>query len=118
MGVLVAAGGACSPALAQSFVPPPGASIRTVLAYGAIPSDGIDDTAAFQAALSDNVGRGVILYVPDGVYDLSDRLNWGGIGSGAFFTLQGQSQAGTVLRLADNAVGFGDPANSKVFIDA
>ncbi len=115
---LVMIGEVCLPVNGQGFVPPPGANIRTVLSYGAIPNDGNDDTAAFQAALNDSVGRGVTLYVPDGVYNLSDRLNWGGVGSGAFFTMQGQSEGGTILKLADNAAGFGDAANSRVFIDA
>ncbi len=106
-------------AAAQGVSFPADARVRSVLEFGAIPNDNADDTAAFQAALNATVGTNTILYVPDGVYNLSDSLNWGGVRSGAFFTLQGQSQAGTILKLADNAAGFdGANGSTKVFVDA
>jgi len=92
--------------------------VRTVLTYGAIPNDGIDDLVAFQAALNDNVNANRILYVPNGTYNISGRLNWGGIGLGGFFTMQGESKEGVILRLNDNAVGFDNTAAPRAFIDA
>ncbi len=115
---LCAVGALASPAIGQTFTPPPNANIVDVLTFGAIPNDGLDDLAAFQAALNATVGSSRILYVPNGTYTFSGRLNWGGVGSGGFFTLQGQSQAGVILRLNDNAVGFDNPASPLVFIDA
>jgi hypothetical protein len=117
--VLAAVLGLGLPAFGQGVQFPADANVVNVTSYGATPSDGTDDTAAFQAALNAVVNTGRILYVPDGVYNLSDRLNWGGIGSGAFFSMQGQSQAGTILKLNDNAAGFdGAGGSDKVFIDA
>ncbi|MBL0927246.1 MAG: immunoglobulin domain-containing protein [Phycisphaerales bacterium] len=86
--------------------------------YNAVGDGTTDNTAAFQAALNDVVGTGRVLYVPDGQYAFSGRLNWGGVRSGGFFVMQGQSQARTVLRLNDGAAGFGDPNAPLVFIDA
>jgi hypothetical protein len=103
---------------AQSVEFPADANTLNVQAFGAIANDGGDDLAAFQAAMNATVGSSRILYVPNGTYNFSGRLNWGGIGSGGFFTLQGQSQAGVILKLDDGAAGFGDPATRLVFIDA
>jgi len=105
-------------ARAQNFIPPPASNIASVQDFGAIASDGGDDTAAFQAALNALVNTGRTLYVPDGVYNFSDRLNWGGIGLGGFFTMQGQSKAGTILRLNASAAGFDNTNSPKAFIDA
>lgn len=103
---------------ALGFEPPANANIVDVLSFGVVPNDGVDDTAGFQAALNATVATGRILYVPNGVYRLSDRLNWGGVGSGGFFVLQGQSREGVVLKLDDGAAGFDNPAAPRAFIDA
>ena len=115
---LLLLGVAAPAAFGQGFMPPPGANVVSVATFGALPNDNTDDTAAIQAALNATVGRSVILYFPDGVYEVSDRLNWGGVGSGAFVNVQGQSEAGTIIKLANNAPGFGDVNNRKVFVDA
>jgi len=117
--VMAATGAATSCLCAQTgIVLPADANVRNVLTFGAIPNDGGDDIAAFQAALNATVGTSRILYVPDGVYNFSGRLNWGGIGLGGFFTMQGQSKEGVILKLNDSAVGFTDPAAPRAFIDA
>ena len=115
---LVAAMSAGCLAQAQNFIPPPAANIASVQDFGAIANDNGDDTAAFQAALNALVNTSRTLYVPDGVYNFSDRLNWGGVGLGGFFTMQGQSKAGTILRLNASAAGFGNTNAPKAFIDA
>jgi len=115
---LFAALTAGSVAHAQSFIPPPAANIVSVQDFGAVANDGGDDLAAFQAALNVTVGTSRILYVPNGTYNFSGRLNWGGIGLGGFFTMQGQSKEGVILKLNDSAVGFTDPAAPRAFIDA
>lgn len=84
--------------------------------YFAVPDDGEDDAAAIQRALNDHVSGNVIFYFPDGVYDLSDALPRLPEGDPLRNTravlelrdrkkrniLQGQSEAGTVLRLMDS----------------
>lgn len=45
-----------------------------VTAYGAIPDDGLDDTAAIQAAINDAFPRKLAVFLPTGTYDISDTL--------------------------------------------
>ena len=85
--------------------------------------DGVaDDTAAIQRALADNPNRGAVIYLPNGVYLISDTLRWGGspdmqAGDASKFTvLQGQSRAGTVIKLRDSAPRFGDPNQARSVI--
>lgn len=42
--------------------------------YSATPDDGEDDTAAIQQALNDHPTGNHVFYLPNGVYDISDRL--------------------------------------------
>ncbi len=84
----------------QSIVFPSNAGVIDVTAYGAIPNDGIDDTAAIQQALNENFGENYVFYLRDGVYDISDTLTLGGSEKRSIF--QGQSQSGTILRLMDS----------------
>jgi hypothetical protein len=87
-------------------------SVNVVADYGAVPDDGLDDTQAIQTALDDlaarfNIGTadsqmaGVALYLPEGTYDISNRLEfavdnppnrWGGI------MIRGDGRARTVIR--------------------
>lgn len=98
---------------------PPGAVVDvTQPPYNARPGDGQDDTAAIQRAITSAVNTGRVLYFPAGVYDIHSTLaakNAEGIWR-AHLTLQGQSREKTVLRLADNAPGFGDPASPKAVL--
>lgn len=67
--------------------------------------DGLtDDTAAIQKALSQGMEERRIVYLPDGIYLVSDTLQ----GDGGGCDLQGQSRSGTIVRLAKSAPGFGD----------
>ena len=79
-----------------------------------------DATAALQQALNDHRGRRAIIYLPDGVYLLSNTVRWGqGKGSGTlckFTTLQGQSREKTILRLRDGCAGFGNPQTPQAVI--
>jgi len=76
-----------------------------------------DDTAAIQKALDDHPSQGAILYLPNGVYLVSDTLHWphGGNPGGEEkeTVLQGQSRVGTVLLLRDRCPGFGDARHPK-----
>ncbi len=97
---------------------PPDSGIVNVRDFGAKGDGRTDDTAALQAAINaagPNTGaffwRTRIVFLPDGIYRVSAQLQRryanGAFGSGMI--LQGQSTAGTVIRLTDHAAGFGDP---------
>lgn len=73
-----------------------------------------DDTAAINRALTEHNDRGAIIFLPNGIYRISDTLRWG---KGEKYTaLMGQSQAGTVIRLDDRASGFGEVQKPKHLI--
>lgn len=79
--------------------------------YEAKPSDGKDDTAALQRAISDHVDSGRFLYLPAGVYEISKPLeardhegHWR-----AHLTLQGAGPGQTILKLKDDAEDFDNP---------
>jgi len=83
--------------------------------------DGVtDDTAAIQAALNAYPNGGRIIYLPNGVYLVSDRLSWAaGTGKGDDYKniiLQGQSQQGTIIKLKDNAPGYTNDDEPKSVI--
>ena len=69
-----------------------------------------DDTAAIQAAISDELGKRGFVYLPNGTYKLSDSLVWKSREGKwwARLVLRGQSRDGVVLKLIDKAVGFHD----------
>lgn len=78
--------------------------------------DGVtDDTAAIQKALNQYVAGGEIVYLPNGVYLISDTLKWptGKDDSGKFTSLQGQSRNGTIVKLKDSCPGFDNPHRPK-----
>ncbi|MCD8483313.1 MAG: glycoside hydrolase family 55 protein [Verrucomicrobia bacterium] len=97
----------------------------TAAPYFADPTGVQDSRAALQQALDDFPGSMLerpILYFPNGLYRLSgglvvDTHSQPGGGSGRGVVFQGQSQSGTVLRLDDNATGFGNVSAPAVFID-
>ncbi len=82
--------------------------------------DGItDDTKAIQRALDDHPNSGAILYLPNGIYPVSDTLRWPDAPEGKGGSewknvrLQGQSRMGTVVVLKSGAEGFGNPREPK-----
>ena len=119
----VAGGGTAAapppPAARENIVFPADAGIVDVTRppYDAVPNDNKDDTAALQKALADHPNRGAIIYLPNGVYLVSDTLRWPhGEHGGAEeknTVLQGQSRAGTVLKVPDNCPGWSDPKQPK-----
>ncbi len=108
---------------AENIVFPPDAGIVDVtrapyLAKG----DGVaDDTAAIQKALDDHPNRGAIIYLPNGVYKVSDTLKWPAGDSGPgddmkHTIMQGQSRAGTVIKLNDNNPSYQNARKRKAVI--
>ncbi|MEM7543967.1 MAG: glycosyl hydrolase family 28-related protein [Pseudomonadota bacterium] len=72
--------------------------------FGIIADDGVDDTAAIQA-LFDAFQTRVTYYFRDGIYDISDTLtppNGVGVPVPNFITIQGESEEGTIFKLADD----------------
>jgi hypothetical protein len=92
-----------------------------VTEHGALPDDGIDDTAIIQQLVTENINKvnsgGVrTIYFPDGVYTISDTILWKDFLDKwkAYLIFRGQSRDGTILRLTDNT--FTDPGNSQAVI--
>jgi hypothetical protein len=91
------------PASSENVVFPSDAGVVDVRDYGAIPDDGVDDTAAIQAALDDHPSGNHIIYLSNGVYNISDQLTFAG--SQKRNILQGQNRDQTIIKLDDN-LGF------------
>ncbi len=68
-----------------------------------------DDTAALNALTSGLSHGGATVYLRDGTYVLSDTWHLGS----KRMVLQGQNRARSVIRLRDNAPGFGDAKKPK-----
>jgi hypothetical protein len=84
--------------------------------FGAV-GDGVhDDTDAIQAALAAApMAAQRIVYLPNGTYRVTRTLNWVG-DSQRYTTLQGQSVAGVVIKLDDNAAPFGDAKSPRAVV--
>jgi hypothetical protein len=59
-------------------VPRPANSV-SVTDYGAVPNDGLDDLAAFKAAVSAAVASGKTMYIPEGTFNLSSMWEIGSV---------------------------------------
>jgi len=110
-----------TPALENIMFPADAGVVNVKAQFGA-KGDGItDDTAAIQAALNAYPNGGRIIYLPNGVYLVSDRLSWaaGTPGKGDDYKniiLQGQSEQGTIVKLKNKAAGFTRPNSPKAVI--
>lgn len=94
---------------------PAGAVIDVTQAPYLAKGDGVtDDTPAINRALAEHADQGAILFLPNGVYRLTDTLRWGR--GEKFTTLMGQSEKGTVLKLDDHAAGFDSSGRPKPVI--
>ena len=116
---LLAILGAGAPA-AENIVFPDDAGVVNVKARFGAKGDGVtDDTAALQKAIDEVRGIPDMLYFANGTYLVSDSV---GIFNGKahsrdrFLTYQGQSEAGTIIKLKDSCPGFGDPSKPKIVL--
>jgi hypothetical protein len=109
--------------LAENIVFPTGPGIGEKLGYVSIKKFGAkgdgktDDTAAIQKAIDTIKGAPFTLYFPNGTYLISDSVgmfNCKAHSRDRFINYQGQSEAGTVLRLKDSADGFDNPEKPKI----
>lgn len=125
--MLLAAVVALSPVAVSGAGPQPGredivfpedaGAVNVKTKYGA-KGDGVsDETAAIQKAIDEIRGIPDTLYFPNGTYLVSDSV---GIFKGKahsrdrFLNCQGQSEAGTVIRLKDRCPGFDNPDKPKI----
>ncbi len=111
----------CVSARAENIVFPtspvsPVINVKT--AFGAVGDGVADDTVAIQNAITTYAGaHGRVLYFPNGTYLVSSTLSFGSVATTAKgLTLQGQSQAGVVIKLKDSAAGFTDTANPSAVL--
>lgn len=115
--------------LLSHYVFPADAGTVNVANFGAIANDGLDDTAAIQAAIvyalqntPSRYAAPTIVYIPTGTFNISDSLlgrvapdTWSD-GWLAGMVVMGESREGTILQLADNASGFGSASTPKPMI--
>ncbi|MEM1213146.1 MAG: glycosyl hydrolase family 28-related protein [Planctomycetota bacterium] len=103
---------------AENMFLPADAGMKNVKTdFGAVGDGVTDDTAAINRAINQTVMT--TLYFPDGVYLVRDSVglfNSKPHSRDRFRNLQGQSREGTIIRLAPNSAGFGDPEKPKVVL--
>jgi Pectate lyase superfamily protein/Secretion system C-terminal sorting domain len=97
----------------QNIAYPTSPSVKNLkIDFGAV-GDGItDDTNALSNAMNSNYGG--IIFIPNGVYKITNSIKKIPQGLGTFF--HGQSKNGVVIKLADGAVGFGNALTPKAMI--
>lgn len=101
---------------------PANAGVYNVRDFGAIGDGKTDDTEAIQKALSKGLYSHRVVYLPNGTYLVSDTLKWNNgaknnaSGWGGFLQMQGQNRAKTIIRLKENAPGFGDENAPKAVV--
>ncbi|MDQ3812920.1 MAG: glycoside hydrolase family 55 protein, partial [Armatimonadota bacterium] len=114
LGLLWLCAISCKVALAEDIVFPADSGVIDVTnaPYNAKGDGKTDDTAAIQQALAQFPNANKIIYLSNGTYLISDMLKWpaGANAANAYkrTTLQGQSRAGTIIRLKDHAPGYSD----------
>jgi hypothetical protein len=88
--------------------------------YGAIPNDGKDDTKAIQKALGQFPNQGKVIYLPNGVYNISDTLYWPpGVPLRSDYkrtVLQGQNRDRVIIQLDNNSPKFQNPKQPRPVI--
>ncbi len=114
----------------DSWSPPPGAGILNVRDFGAVGDGKTDDTKAIRKAMN-AMGERQTLFFPQGTYLISDTLQFDPgrvardkqgkptgqlVGSTRRSTFQGAQRDTTIIRLRDQARGFGAAAKPRHLI--
>jgi hypothetical protein len=89
------------------------------LKYGAKGDGATDDTEALKKAFEELKGKNTPMYFPNGTYLISDSVGLFGAKAHSpsrFINIQGQSEAGVVIKLKDKSPGFGDASKPKVVV--
>lgn len=95
------------------YAPPAGSKWINVRTDLGLKGDGVtDDTAALLAYVPESPHHAGTLYFPNGTYLFRDTIYIGN----KRVVFQGESRDGVLLRLIDNAPGFGDPQKPKPFV--
>jgi hypothetical protein len=103
----------------ENVVFPLDAGVINVRNYGARGDGVTDDTMAIRAAIEQNIAsRKAIVYLPAGVYVVSDTLFWRDTGGTwrAYLTLQGQGRSSTIIKLRNSAPGFTDVTRPRAVL--
>ena len=97
---------------------PRGSGVINVRDFGAMGDGVTDDLPALRRAIDSAPANRCTFYFPDGVYLCSGPLRFKPAGKEeiVWFTIRGQSRDGTIIKLADHAQPFQDPAKRVSFI--
>jgi len=109
------------PSPAENIVFPPDAGHVDVTKppYNLKGDGSTDCTAGLQQAFVDVMGKNQTLYFPNGTYLIADSVGVFDAKAHSktrFVNLQGQSQAGAIIRLKDRSPGFDDAAKPKTVV--
>lgn len=117
-GLVLGLAGILAPGVRADVLYPPEAGVINVRQspYHA-KGDGLtDDTEALQQALWENGRTNRIIFLPEGVYRISDTLRWPAAPGSPLqgrTIVQGQGRGKTVLRLLDHSPGFSDSGKPR-----
>jgi Pectate lyase superfamily protein/Secretion system C-terminal sorting domain len=102
-----------SASYSQNIAYPTSSSVKNLkIDFGAVGDGVADDTNALSNAMNSNFGG--IIFIPNGVYKITNVIKKIPQGLGTFF--HGQSKNGVIIKLADGAVGFENALNPKAMI--
>jgi hypothetical protein len=93
----------------------PAATVMNVKTqFGAAGNNSTNDQPAIQRAIDTAMVNHTTIYFPNGTYLVRDKITFDtSMYTAQGICLQGQSQNGVVIKLADNATGYGDPIVRK-----
>ncbi|MEM1294797.1 MAG: glycosyl hydrolase family 28-related protein, partial [Verrucomicrobiota bacterium] len=103
----------------DTVFPPDAGHLNIRRHFGAVGDGKTDDTAAIKRAFDvvdghQASGKGShVLFFPAGTYLVSDTVKWR-----RFLRVQGENRDTTMIRLMDNAPGYGDPEVAKPVVAA